>query len=51
MNHSLGKILFHEKEIDLNKTSKKCLKDMLKKVNEEEVIIKQELEDILKRLV
>ena len=51
MNHNLGKVQFHEKEINLDKTSKKCLKDMLKKIDEEEIAVKQELDDILEKLV
>lgn len=49
--NNLGNIVLNEKKIDLNKTSKKALKDILNKVSEEELILKQELDNLLKRLV
>lgn len=51
MNSDLGTIEFDGKTINLNTHSRRGLKDVLTKVNEEEMMIKQELDDILKRLV
>lgn len=51
MNSDLGNIVFNGKTINLNKHSRRGLKDVLTKINEEEIMIKQELDDILKRLI
>ncbi len=51
MNSDLGNIEFDGKTINLNTYSRRGLKDVLTKINEEEIIRKEELDHILKRLV
>lgn len=51
MNHNLGKIEVKGKNVDLNSLSKKRLRDILNQINDDEIKIKQELDNILKELV
>ncbi len=51
MKNNLGNIKLDGKSIDLNISSRKGLKDILNQINDEEIMIKQELDNILKRLV
>lgn len=51
MKENLGSIVFRGKYMDLNALSIEELKDIFSQMNDEEMMIKQELDSMLKRLV